>query len=221
MKLSKSKMTDIKIKRDIIKFSYLFDKKSFSPIRSGNISNRYILNGNEGFLITPSGKKNSEIKIKDLVFVSMDGVIKKNQKPSSEWRFHLDLYRSTNCTSVVHAHSKFAVICSCLYKKIPPFHYMIALAGGDNIHVAKYALFGSVILSKNILKAIKNKKSCLISNHGQISIGNSIESAYELAEEVEKICEYYYYCKLHGEPKNLSKSEMRQVLKKILDYKDE
>ena len=71
-----------------------------------------------------------------------------------------------------------------------------------------------------LIFAIKNRKSCLISNHGQISIGNSIESAYELAEEVEKICEYYYYCKLHGEPKNLSKSEMRQVLKKILDYKD-
>ena len=221
MKLSKSKMTDIKIKRDIIKFSSLFAKKSFSPIRSGNISNRYTLNGNEGFLITPYGKKNSEIKIKDLVFVSMDGVIKKNQKPSSEWRFHLDLYRSTNCTSVVHAHSKFAVICSCLYKKIPPFHYMIALVGGEDIRIAKYSLFGSKILSKNILKAIKNRKSCLISNHGQISIGNSIESAYELAEEVEKICEYYYYCKLNGSPKNLSKNEMQQVLNKILDYKQE
>ena len=193
MKLSKSKMTDIKIKRDIIKFSYLFDKKSFSPIRSGNISNRYILNGNEGFLITPSGKKNSEIKIKDLVFVSMDGVIEKNQKPSSEWRFHLDLYRSTNCNSVVHAHSKFAVICSCLYKKIPPFHYMVALAGGENIHVAKYALFGSVILSKNILKAIKNKKSCLISNHGQLTVGDSLESALGLAIALEKISKQYFF----------------------------
>jgi L-fuculose-phosphate aldolase len=212
-------MTEMKIKRDIIKFSKLFDKNSFSPIRSGNISNRYTLKGNKGFLITPSGKKNAELKLKDLVFVSMDGVIKKNQKPSSEWKFHLDLYRNTNCNSVVHAHSKFSVICSCLYKKIPPFHYMVALAGGENIHVAKYALFGSAILSKNILKAIKNRKSCLISNHGQISIGNSIASAYELAEEVEKICEYYYYCKLHRDPKNLSKGEMKQVLKKILDYK--
>ena len=211
----------MKIKRDIIKFSKLFDKNSFSPIRSGNISNRYTLKGNKGFLITPSGKKNSELKLKDLVFVSMDGVIKKNQKPSSEWKFHLDLYRNTNCNSVVHAHSKFAVICSCLYKRIPPFHYMIALVGGEDIRVAKYSLFGSKTLSKNILKAIKNRKSCLISNHGQISIGNSTESAYELAEEVEKICEYYYYCKLNGNPKNLSKNEMQQVLNKILDYKQE
>ena len=149
----------------------------------------------------------------------MDGVIKKNQKPSSEWRFHLDLYKSTNCNSVVHAHSKFSVICSCLYKKIPSFHYMIALTGGENINVAKYALFGSEILSRNILKAIRNRRSCLIANHGQISIGDNIESAFELAEEVEKICEYYYYCKLHKNPKNISKVEMRKVLNKILDYK--
>lgn len=212
-------MTEMKVKSDIIKFSKLFDKKSFSPIRSGNISNRYTLKGNKGFLITPSGQKNSELKLKDLVFVSMEGEINKNKKPSSEWRFHLDLYKNTECNSVVHAHSKFAVICSCLYKKIPPFHYMIALVGGENIHVAKYGLFGSKALSKNILKAIKNRKSCLISNHGQITIGTSIESAFELAEEVENICEYYYYCKLHGDPKTLSKEEMKQVLKKMLDYK--
>ena len=212
-------MTEIKIKRDIVKFSKLFDKNSFSPIRSGNISIRYKLKGTKGFLITSSGQKNSEVKTKDLVFVSMDGVIKKNQKPSSEWKFHLDLYRSTKCNAVVHAHSKFSVICSCLYKKIPSFHYMIALTGGENINVAKYALFGSKTLSANILKAIKNQKSCLIANHGQISIGNDIESAYELAEEVEKICEYYYYCKLHKEPKNIGKQEMSKVLNKILDYK--
>lgn len=212
-------MTEMQIKKDIVKFSKLFDINSFSPIRSGNISIRCILNRVEGFLITPSGKKNAELKTNDLVFMSMDGINLNNKRPSSEWRFHLDLYRNTDCNSVVHAHSKFSVICSCLYKKIPPFHYMVALAGGESINVAKYALFGSKTLSKNILKAIKGRKSCLIANHGQITIGNNLENAYELAEEIEKICEYYYYCKLYRDPKNLSKTEIKQVLKKILDYK--
>ena len=149
----------------------------------------------------------------------MKGIPEKNKKPSSEWKFHLDLYYNTNCNSIVHAHSKFAVICSCLYKKIPSFHYMIALVGAENIKVAEYALFGSKKLSNNILKSIKNRSSCLVSNHGQISIGNDLASAYELAEEVELLCEYYYFCCLQKIPKKISSLEMNKVLKKTLSYK--
>ena len=202
-----------------MKYSKLFAIESFSPIRSGNISIRSNLNNKEGFFISPSGKINCELTIKDIVFVSLNGDIEKHKKPSSEWRFHLDLYNSTECNAIVHAHSKFAVICSCLYKKIPSFHYMIALTGKKSIKVANYALFGSKKLSINILNAIKGSKSCLISNHGQISIGNNLPDAYELANEVELLCEYYYYCRLQKHPKILNNKEMQSVLNKIKSYK--
>ena len=190
-----------------------------SPIRSGNISIRHNLNNKNGFLITPSGKKNYELKVQDIVFVSLDGISEKNKKPSSEWSFHLALYKNTTCNAVVHAHSKFSVICSCLFKKIPSFHYMIALTGAKDIKSANYALFGSKDLSKNIIRAIKGRKSCLIANHGQITIGDDLESAFELAEEVELLCEHYYYCRLYKKPSNISKIEMKKVLKKISNYK--
>ena len=212
-------MNNINKKKDIVKYSKLFSTENFSPIRSGNISIRSKLNDKEGFFISPSGKKNLELTIKDIVFVSLNGDIEKNKKPSSEWRFHLDLYNSTECNAIVHAHSKFAVICSCLYKKIPSFHYMIALTGKKTVKVANYALFGSKKLSINILNAIKGSKSCLISNHGQISIGNNLSDAYELANEVELLCEYYYYCRLQKHPKILNNKEMQSVLNKIKSYK--
>ena len=212
-------MSELKKKRQIVKYSKFFEKNKFSPIRSGNISIRHKKKGVEGFLISPSGKKNLELTIKDIVFVSLKGDIEKNKKPSSEWRFHLDLYNSTECNAIVHAHSKFAVICSCLYKKIPSFHYMIALTGKKTVKVANYALFGSKKLSINILNAIKGSKSCLISNHGQISIGNNLSDAYELANEVELLCEYYYYCRLQKHPKILNNKEMQSVLNKIKSYK--
>tara|TARA_B100000945_G_C20203688_1_gene512675 strand:+ start:22 stop:681 length:660 start_codon:yes stop_codon:yes gene_type:complete len=212
-------MTNINKKKEIVKYSKLFSIESFSPIRSGNISIRSKFNNKEGFFISPSGKKNLELNIKDIVFVSLNGDIEKNKKPSSEWRFHLDLYNSTECNAVVHAHSKFAVICSCLYKKIPSFHYMIALTGKKNIKVANYALFGSKKLSSNILYAIKGSKSCLISNHGQISLGSNLPEAYELANEVELLCEYYYFCRLQKFPKILNSKEMHSVLNKIKSYK--
>ena len=212
-------MTNLNKKKNIVKYSKLFSIESFSPIRSGNISIRSRVNNKEGFFISPSGKKNLELTVKDIVFVSLDGHIEKNKKPSSEWRFHLDLYNSTEYNAVVHAHSKFSVICSCLYQKIPSFHYMIALTGKKNIKVANYALFGSKQLSNNILDAIKGSKSCLISNHGQISLGYSLSEAYELANEVELLCEYYYYCRLQKYPKILNDEDMQNVLNKIKTYK--
>ena len=212
-------MLEVNKKKEIIKYLKLFVIDSFSPIRSGNISIKYNLKGKEGFLISPSGKKNIELTTKDLVFVSMQADIEKNKTPSSEWRFHLDLYRSSKCNAIVHAHSKFSVICSCLYNIIPSFHYMIALTGEKKIKVAKYALFGSQKLSNNILDAMKGSKSCLISNHGQITIGDSLSEAFELAQEIELLCEYYYYCKLQKTPKILSDKEMQKVLNKIMYYK--
>ena len=212
-------MNNINKKKEIVKYSKLFSTEGFSPIRSGNISIRSKLNNKEGFFISPSGKINCELTIKDIVFVSLNGDVEKHKRPSSEWRFHLDLYNSTECNAIVHAHSKFAVICSCLYKKIPSFHYMIALTGKKSIKVANYALFGSKKLSINILNAIKGSKSCLISNHGQISIGHNLPDAYELANEVELLCEYYYYCRLQKHPKILNNKEMQSVLNKIKSYK--
>ena len=213
-------MSELKKKQQIVKYSKFFEKNKFSPIRSGNISIRHKKKGIEGFLISPSGKKNIELKEKDIVFVTMTGEAEKNKKPSSEWMFHLDLYKSNKGNAIVHAHSKFSVICSCLFNEIPPFHYMIALTEAKTLKVAKYALFGSKNLSINILDAMKNSKSCLISNHGQVTVGENIDKAYELSEEVELLCEYYYFCKLHKEPKVINKKEMALVLNKILNYKN-
>ena len=212
-------MHELKKKKLIIKYSKSFSKSGFSPIRSGNISIRHKNKNQEGFLITPSGKKNDQLEVSDIVFVNLNGLSEKHKKPSSEWKFHLDIYRNKDCNSIVHAHSKFSVICSCLFKKIPAFHYMIALTGAKEINIADYALFGSEKLSKNILKSIKGRKSCLISNHGQISVGDNIENAFELAEEVELLCEYYYYCMLKKKPKYIIPKEMDKVLNKISNYK--
>ena len=213
-------MSELKKKQQIVKYSKFFEKNKFSPIRSGNISIRHKKKGIEGFLISPSGKKNIELKEKDIVFVAMSGETEKNKKPSSEWMFHLDLYKSNKCNAIVHAHSKFSVICSCLFNEIPSFHYMIALTEAKTLKVAKYALFGSKNLSINILDAMKNSKSCLISNHGQVTVGENIDKAYELSEEVELLCEYYYFCKLYKDPKIISKKEMDLVLNKIFNYKN-
>ena len=80
-----------KIKAEIIKYSRKLNSTKLSALRSGNISVRY----KNGFFITPSGKKYSTLKNKDIVFVSLEGRFDKEKGiPSSEWKFHQDIYKN-------------------------------------------------------------------------------------------------------------------------------
>ena len=206
-----------KIKAEIIKYSKMLNSRNLSALRSGNISVRY----KNGFLITPSGKKYSSLKNKDIVFVTLEGIFNKEKGiPSSEWKFHQDIYKNKKeAKAIVHAHSTNATAVSTHKRGIPAFHYMVAMAGGHDIKCAKYATFGTRDLSKNILKALKGRKACLIANHGQIAFEENLSKAFELAEEVENISLQYITSLKLGNPKILSYKEIKKVLSKAKNYK--
>ena len=210
-----------KLKSKVIKYSKKLNTTNLSALRSGNISIRAKEKGVEGFYITPSGRKYSTLKPEDIVFVSLKGIFDiKKGKPSSEWRFHLDIYvNKKHAKAIVHAHSICATAVSSHQKNIPAFHYMVAVAGGEDIKCTKYATFGTKILSKNIIKALKNRSACLIANHGQVAFGNTLEHTFELAQEIENICHQYINALRIGIPKILSKKEMKIVLGKFKNYK--
>ena len=204
---------------EVIKYAKMLNTENLSALRSGNISVRY----RNGFLITPSGIKYSQLKSEDVVFVSLDGKFDNLKRtPSSEWRIHKDIYvKKKEANAVVHAHSTHATAVSAHGKSIPAFHYMVALAGGDDIKCAEYATFGTEELSKNILDALDKRKACLMSNHGQVVFDINLEKAFELAEEIENICHQYINTLKIGIPKILSNNEMKKVLEKVKDYKKE
>ncbi len=210
-----------KLKSEVIKYSKKLNITNLSALRSGNISVRAKEKGTDGFYITPSGMKYSSLKTKDIVFVSLKGIFdKKRNKPSSEWRFHQDIYVNKKAAkAIVHAHSTCATAVSSHQKNIPAFHYMVAVAGGEDLKCTKYATFGTKQLSKNVIKALKNRSACLIANHGQVAFGNNLEKAFELAQEIENICHQYINALRIGIPKILSNKEMKIVLGKFKNYK--
>ena len=211
----------VNLLKEIVIFAQKLNITNLSPLRSGNISVRANNKGIEGFYITPSGVKYETLKENDIVFVNKNGDYdEKGLKPSSEWRFHQDIYlKRPEANAIVHAHSPHATAVSAHNKDIPAFHYMIALAGGNNIKCAKYATFGSQELSDNIIEALENRKGCLMSNHGQVTFGENLNSAFELAEELENICHQYINTIKLGKPKILSSNEMDIILEKIKNYK--
>jgi len=182
---------------------------------SGNVSVRL----REGFLITPSGLPNDTLEPAQMVCVDMEGQASGSLKPSSEWRIHRDIYRARpEIHAVVHAHSPHAVSLSCLRRDIPPFHYMVAAAGGKDIRCAGYAAFGTQALSDLILAALQDRRACLMANHGLVAAGANLVAALALAVEVEELCAQYWRAKLVGEPVLLSDAEMDEVLERFKDY---
>ena len=204
---------------EVIKYANMLNTENLSALRSGNVSIRH----DDGFLIPPSGVKYSSLKNEDIVFVSLDGKFEeKKMKPSSEWRFHKDIYlNKTEANAIVHAHSTHATAVSTHGKSIPAFHYMVALAGGNDIKCADYATFGTEELSQNIIKALENRKACLMSNHGQVAFEKNLNKAFELAQEIENICQQYVNALKIGKPKILSDDEMIKILEQIKNYKKE
>jgi L-fuculose-phosphate aldolase len=182
---------------------------------SGNLSVRT----EGGFLITPSGMKYSSLKPEHVVFMNLSGEHSSSCKPSSEWRFHRDIYVArTDAGAIVHTHSVYATALACLNRHIPAFHYMVAAAGGRNIRCAPYATYGTKDLSDFAIAALVGRKACLLSHHGVIALGDGLSPALALAAEVETLAKQYLAALSVAEPELLSDIEMDLVIEKFKTY---
>ena len=182
---------------------------------SGNVSVR----SGDSFYITPTGMRYEQLVADDIPLMALDGSHQGRRKPSSEWRFHRDLYAARpEVGAVLHAHSPFAVSLACLRRDIPAFHYMIARFGGDSIRCADYAIFGSEELSTAAMAAMADRRACLLANHGLLVAGRDLDEALALAVELEELCEQYWRACQLGQPVLLSADEMAAVLQKFAGY---
>lgn len=182
---------------------------------SGNIGVRL----KNSFLVTPSGIPADELLPQMMVEMDFSGMVLGAGKPSSEWRFHRDILAArSDMGAVVHTHSRYATSLACLQRDIPAFHYMIAAAGGDNIRCAPYALFGTQELSDLALQALRERKACLLGNHGMIALGTDLKAALALTLEVESLAQQYWTALQLGEPSILSSQQMQAVMEKFKSY---
>ena len=199
----------------IIATALRMNEQGINRGKSGNVSAR--IDG--GFLITPSALPYDETESEDIVTVHDDGRAIGRLAPSSEWRFHRAIYAARpEVQAIVHAHSPFATTLACLDRGIPAFHYMVAVAGGNDIRCAPYATFGTQALADQVLRAMDGRRACLLSHHGMIAVGESLKVAMALAIEVETLAEMYWRALQLGEPTLLSDAEMKVVLAKFVDY---
>lgn len=182
---------------------------------AGNVSVRCA----DGFIITPTGMGYDTCSAADMVKVGADGTANGPRKPSSEWRFHRDIYAARpEAGAVVHTHSPFATALACQAMGVPAFHYMVARFGGADVRCAAYATFGSQELSDDIIAALGGRCACLMAHHGMVVFGRDCDHALALAAELETLCEQYWRVLQLGAPKLLPAEEMTRVLAKFASY---
>lgn len=202
-------MTETELRQSLVDYSRLCVTRQLSNATAGNISVRF----GEGMLITPSGIDPDLMQADQIAEVAFDGSFRSNWKPSSEWALHAALYRSRpEAQAIVHAHPTYCVALSCLREPIPPFHYMVAGCGGNEVPCAPYAPFGSQALADAVAETMGTTyRACLMANHGMIAIGASLRGAFGLTEKLEVLAHQYQLARSVGTPVLLSDEEMATV----------
>jgi L-fuculose-phosphate aldolase len=208
--------SDTKRRQALVDTARAMNHQGLNQGRSGNVSARQ----GSGMLITASGCHFDDISPAQIVETDFSGATTDALKPSSEWSFHAAIYEQRpEAQAVVHVHSPWATSLACLNRSIPSFHYMVAVAGGRDIPCVPYATFGTRELAQNIREGVAERDACLIANHGQLALADSLPAALELAAEVELLARCYMQALSIGEPVLLTAQQMDEVLSRFYGYR--
>lgn len=179
--------------------------RGLSAGTSGNVSLRTAA----GILITPSAMDYAALEPEMIPLLKPDGSHEGPYRPSSEWRFHLDIYLARpEVGAIVHHHAPYTTALAMARREIPACHYMIARFGGAPLRLAAYALFGTADLSAHVLRALEGRTACLMENHGGIAVGRDMSAALAAATELEVLAQQYTLSLAAGGPVLLSDAEV-------------
>lgn len=208
-------LSDLEARQAIIDACIEMNALGINQGTSGNVSLRH----GDGMLISPTSTPYETLEPQDIVFMGWGGEVDGRLPPSSEWRFHLDIMKARpEVNAVVHAHPIYCTTIAIMGRKIPAIHYMVAVAGGSDIRCAPYATFGTAELSAHAVEALRDRKACLLAQHGMIAVGSSLAQAMWLAVEVETLARQYHGALQIGEPPVLSDEEIENVIKRMASY---
>ena len=211
-------MDEASLRREIVEQARRMNALGINQGTSGNISARC----GDRMLITPSATPYDEMRPEHIASMTLEG--KRGTwtgplKPSTEWRFHLDILRGRpDAGAVVHTHATYCTTLAIMRREIPACHYMIAAFGGNNVRCAPYALYGTEELAAHALTALEGRNACLLANHGMIVAGPDLAKAMWLAVELETIARQYYLSLQAGGPVLLSDSEIAETMRGFSTY---
>ncbi len=213
------KMNNLEITKMIIDYGKNMLDQGLTRGTVGNIS--YAPPDKDYIFITPSGVPYREIQHHQIPRVDYTGKKLDPNKPdpSSETPMHTLIYKSKeSVNAIVHTHSPFASTIATIGKSIPPIYYLIANIG-DEVPLAEYETYGTKEIAEAAIDALGDRKGVLLEKNGALSVGEDLESAYEIACLIEELAMIYYRVLSTGvTPEPLEESEVKTLQEKFQEY---
>jgi L-fuculose-phosphate aldolase len=208
-------VTEVQARHDVTTVYREIGRRGLIAGSSGNVSQRT----RKGMIITPSGCSAETLAPDGVVAMTLAGDVKGSVAPSSEWAMHAAIYLAYPAAqSIVHTHSDACTALACLNEGLPPFHYMVANFGGDDVRCAPYVTFGTPELARLAVAALAGRTACLLANHGMIAHATTADRALTAAVVLETLCRQYLLARSVGTPRQLSAEEMRAAHQRYQTY---
>ena len=198
-----------KLADELIEYGRLAGVKNFTPGFSGNLSARY----DDSIIITATGTANGYLKKDDLSVIDFEGnLINGSKKPSSEKMLHVKFYQMRpDINYIFHVHSPYLTAFAAAGKELDQAILAEIVYCFGKIPLAEYALPGSNELVENTSKYFKDYDAVLMSNHGVIIGGDTIEQTYLKLELCEAYAQTVIGAKLLGGAKILDEMEVEKI----------
>lgn len=211
-------MTEGDTRAEIVAGALELERSGLNHGSAGNLSIRV----GEAILVTPSGVPARELRpemIARMPLADQNGAYEGPLPPSSEWRFHRDVYRARqDVNALAHMHSTYATTLATLRRDIPAVHYMIAAFGGPNVRCVGYASYGTAELSQLVVDGLRDRDGVLLANHGAIVTGQDMRKALWRAVELEALAQLYFLGSMAGEPTILPEDEIWRTVERFKSY---
>jgi L-fuculose-phosphate aldolase len=208
-------MPDNSEKQQIVKYGRLLYENGFLAGADGNLS---IRRPDSTIFITPSGAPKGFLTEENLIWLDASGnKLGGTGKPSSETLMHLYVYKNRpEINACCHAHPPYSTALSIVGKTLPSNVLPEVIIAVGDIPLTEYAPPGTEAVPKSLEKFISTNDGFLLRNHGVLTIGRTMEEAYNRMETVEHYAKIIYIANNAGEISSLDVDEVRR-LEKIRD----
>jgi L-fuculose-phosphate aldolase len=209
--------TEAEARRAVIAKARAMNALGLNEGTAGNVSVRQ----GDAMLITPSGAPYDSLTPAKIARMVLDGAGAWTGplKPSSEWRFHLDIYRARpDAGAIVHTHATHCTAFAMLRRPLRATHYMIAAFGGPDVRCTDYAPYGTEALSTLAVEGLRDRNAVLLGSHGMIVIGRDADEALWRAVELETLARQTFIASQMGEPVVLPDDEITRTVERFKGY---